>query len=83
MGFLTVVVLRNDALDEFQRHPEEFGKTILDGVAQANGERMKVTITLKAISLKVQCLVRLCRVCRHFHSDEGYDKVCRKCWSKA
>jgi hypothetical protein len=44
---------------------------------------MKVTATVRSVSRTVQRFVRLCRVCGRFHSDKGYDKACRKCWSKA
>jgi len=30
MGFLTTITIRNDALDEIKKHPEEFAKNVLN-----------------------------------------------------
>jgi hypothetical protein len=35
MGFITVVVLHNDAMGEFEKNPTKFGEAILDGVKRA------------------------------------------------
>jgi hypothetical protein len=32
MGYLTVVVIHNDALDEFSEHPKEFGEAICNAI---------------------------------------------------
>jgi hypothetical protein len=36
MGFLTTIVIHNDALGAFEKDPMLFGQTILDGINQAN-----------------------------------------------
>lgn len=36
MGFLTVVVIHNDALHAFDENPAGFGRAILDGIDKAN-----------------------------------------------
>ena len=46
MGFITVVVLHNDAMGEFQADPKRFGETILKGIAQANMEYEEVAMPI-------------------------------------
>ena len=36
MGFLTTIVLHNDAMGAFKENPEAFGKAILAAMAMAN-----------------------------------------------
>ena len=35
MGYLTTVLLHNDALNVFKDHPEEFGKSIINAASNA------------------------------------------------
>jgi len=42
MGYLTTIILHNDALDTFQKHPANFAKAIFDGINKANDERVQV-----------------------------------------
>jgi hypothetical protein len=44
MGYLTVVVLHNDAEHVFREHPEDFGRAILDGIHQAQRECKQVSV---------------------------------------
>jgi hypothetical protein len=44
MGFLTTVILHNDAQGDFEKNPEQFGKAILAGIADANWKRVQVDV---------------------------------------
>ena len=44
MGYLTEVVVMNDALDEFQRDPKLFAETIFEGINMANRENKQVSM---------------------------------------
>lgn len=44
MGYLTTVILRNDAMGSFEDNPEAFGRAILAGIHKAQEERAQVDI---------------------------------------
>lgn len=44
MGYLTTVVISNDALGEFEDHPKEFAEAIFKGINQAQRENKQVAI---------------------------------------
>lgn len=44
MGFLTVVVLSNDARHVFEKHPKEFGEELLKGVGRASMEGREISV---------------------------------------
>lgn len=44
MGFLTTIHLHNDALHEFEAHPEEFAKAVFDGIVKANRKHEQVSV---------------------------------------
>ena len=48
MGFLTVVILHNDAMGSFKDNPKAFGEAILNGVDQANHDNMQVSVPFSA-----------------------------------
>jgi hypothetical protein len=47
MGYLTPVILLNDAMHEFREDPKLFGEAILDGVDKANRENGQVSVGFK------------------------------------
>lgn len=47
MGFLTTITIHNDALHEFEKNPEMFGKAILKGILDANREHNAVDVAFK------------------------------------
>ena len=47
MGYLTVIVIHNDAMASFKDHPEEFGKAILKGVNLANENMRQVDVPFR------------------------------------
>lgn len=48
MGFLTEVVISNDALHEFRQDPKLFAKTIFEGIDRANREDKQVSMPFKS-----------------------------------
>lgn len=46
MGFLTTVVIHNDALHNFQEQPKEFAEAIFEGMDRANYEHKNVSVAL-------------------------------------
>lgn len=44
MGFLTEVVIKNDALGAFEKDPKLFGETILKGINEANMKNQQVSM---------------------------------------
>ncbi len=44
MGYLTQIVIHNDALHAFEKNPEAFGKAIFEGINNANRERKQVSV---------------------------------------
>lgn len=50
MGFITPVILRNDAMDAFRKDPKAFGEAILEGVDKANMENGQVDVPFKSYS---------------------------------
>jgi hypothetical protein len=44
MGYLTQIVIRNDALHAFEKDPEAFGKAILEGIDKANMAGKQVSV---------------------------------------
>lgn len=44
MGYLTTIVIHNDAFHEFKEHPEKFGNAIIDGVYAAQREGRQVDV---------------------------------------
>lgn len=44
MGYLTQVVIRNDALHAFEKNPEAFGKAILEGIDKANMANKQISM---------------------------------------
>jgi hypothetical protein len=44
MGYLTQVVIHNDALHAFEKNPEAFGKAILEGIIKANRANKQVSV---------------------------------------
>ncbi len=44
MGYLTTVILHNDAKHAFEKNPEKFGQAILDGMDKASAERKQVDV---------------------------------------
>lgn len=44
MGFLTTVIVRNDALHVFEDNPKGFGEAILEGINRANLEQAQVSV---------------------------------------
>jgi hypothetical protein len=44
MGYLTQIVIHNDALHAFEKNPEAFGKAIFEGINKANRERKQVSV---------------------------------------
>lgn len=65
MGFLTVVVLHNDALHTFEENPQEFAKAIFDGINKAQFEQ-------KAISMPVGNYSNYLHVHPSRHADENF-----------
>ena len=47
MGYLTVIVIRNDALHAFKEDPKLFGESILEGVDRANMEHKQISVPFK------------------------------------
>jgi hypothetical protein len=47
MGYLTTIVIYNDALHTFEEFPEEFAKTILEGIKRAQIARSTVNCGFK------------------------------------
>jgi len=45
MGYLTTITIYNDALDTFEKNPEEFGKAILEGISRAQRQYKEVIIS--------------------------------------
>ena len=50
MGFLTEIVIYNDALHEFEKDPKAFGQAILDGIHKANQENKQVSVPFGSYS---------------------------------
>ena len=48
MGFITPVILMNDAIHEFEKDPAAFGQAILDGIDKANWENGQVSVPFKS-----------------------------------
>ena len=44
MGYLTTIVIHNDALHRFENNPEKFAKAIFDGIRNANREHKEVDV---------------------------------------
>lgn len=44
MGYLTTITIHNDALHSFEKNPQKFGQAILDGIHQANDNRVETAI---------------------------------------
>ena len=44
MGHLTEIVILNDAMDEFRKHPKEFAEAIFEGIDKANMENKQVSV---------------------------------------
>ena len=40
MGFLTTVTIRNDGLDQIEKHPEEFMENLLNAIRENKGEEI-------------------------------------------
>ena len=47
MGYLTEVVVYNDALHEFEKDPEGFGKAVFEAIREANRENKQVSVPFK------------------------------------
>jgi hypothetical protein len=48
MGYLTEIVIFNDALHSFKEDPKAFGEAILAGIDQANTENRQVSVPFKS-----------------------------------
>lgn len=46
MGYLTTIVLHNDAMGEFERDPKAFGEAILKAIALANQTRLPADVPI-------------------------------------
>jgi hypothetical protein len=46
MGFLTTIIVHNDALHTFKKEPAEFAKAIFEGMDRANSEHKQVSVGL-------------------------------------
>lgn len=44
MGYLTQIVIHNDALHSFEKNPEAFAKAIFEGINKANREGKQVSV---------------------------------------
>lgn len=47
MGYLTTITIYNDALHVFEKHPEEFGNAVFEGIRRANRERVAVSVGMQ------------------------------------
>lgn len=47
MGYLTTITLYNDALHDFEKHPQEFAEAVFNGINQANRENRQVDVGFK------------------------------------
>jgi hypothetical protein len=45
MGFLTTVIIHNDALHTFEKHPKEFAEAIFKGIDDANYKHKQVSVS--------------------------------------
>lgn len=44
MGYLTTITIKNDALHEFKKYPEEFAKALFNGMNEANNEHKEISV---------------------------------------
>ena len=63
MGFLTTITIYNDALHEFEKNPEAFGKAILEGISRANKYHISQTVPFGSYSNYIDCQPS-------FHADD-------------
>lgn len=63
MGFLTTILISNDALHSFEQHPKEFAEAIFDGINRAQYER-------KVVFCPCQSYVNYIKVHPSRHADD-------------
>lgn len=44
MGFLTTITIHNDAFHNFEKHPEQFGNAIINGIGEASSKHKEVDV---------------------------------------
>jgi hypothetical protein len=51
MGFMTVIAIHNDQLDDIEKHPKEFVKNLLDSIPKQYKENIRGKYNTVAIKL--------------------------------